>query len=77
MDYRAQPGPEYYKSHKDNQLEDSHTIQRKKFGDKALIWQTICACGQRSRTFIITNESLDASVHLKNCFKMGLLPFIS
>ena len=28
MDYRAQPGPEYYKSRKDTPLEDRHTIHR-------------------------------------------------
>ena len=63
MDYGAQPGPEYYKSRKDIPLEDRHTIQREKFGEKALIWQAIFICGQLSRTFI-TNESLNATVHL-------------
>ena len=51
MDYRAQPGPEYYKSHKEDKLEDKHTIQRVKFGEKALIWQTIFICGQQENVF--------------------------
>ena len=75
MDYGVQPGSEYYKFRKDTLLEDRCTIQREKFGEKALIWQVICTYGQRSRTFI-TNECLDATVKLKKCFKMQLLPFI-
>ena len=66
MDYRAQPGPENYTGRKDTPLEDRNTILKEKFGEKALICQEICTCGQRSRTFL-TNESLDATLYIKNC----------
>ena len=69
MDYRAQPGPEYYTVRKDTPLEDRPIIQKEKFGKKILIWQAVCTCRQRTRTFI-TNESIDATVHLKKCFKI-------
>ena len=72
MDYRAQPGPENYTARKDTPLEDRHTIQREKF---VLILQAICTCGQQSRTFI-TNESLDATLYIKNCLKIQLLSSI-
>ena len=69
IDYRAQTGTRYYSARKNTPLEDRLIIKKEKFGKMALIWQVISTSGQRSRTFI-TNESLDATVHLKKCFKM-------
>ena len=74
MDYGTLSGPKYYTASKDTP-EDRPTIQKEKIGKKALIWQAICTCGQQSRTFI-RNESMDAFVHLKKCFKVRLLTFI-
>ena len=73
MDYRAQPGPEYYTNRKDTPLEDRPTILKEKYGKMALI--CLCKYGQRSKTFI-SNESMDATLYIKKCLKMLLLPFI-
>ena len=75
MGYRAQYGPKYYKSRKNTPLEERHIIQREKFGEKALIWGAIFICGRRSSSFI-TNESFDATLQLKKCFKIRFLPSI-
>ena len=71
MDYRAYRGA----AHKDTRLEDTPTILKEKFSKRALIWLAIFTCGQQSETFI-KNESMDASLCLKKCLKMQLLPFI-
>ena len=74
MDYRTLSGPKYYTASKNTPLEDRLIIQKDKVGKMALIWQVISTCGQQSRIFI-TNESFDATVHLKKCFEMRLLNF--
>ena len=41
MDYKTLSSPKYYTVCKDTPIEDRQTIQKEKFGKKALIWQAI------------------------------------
>lgn len=46
-----------------------------KFGEKYLIWQAICSCGKRTRSFI-TKGTINADIYMEKCIKKILLPFI-
>lgn len=46
-----------------------------KFAKKALIWQGICSCGKRTRTFI-TSSTMTSDIYIKECLIKRVLPFI-
>ena len=54
-DFKQIPGQEFYtsKSRRDAP-EDCKVKKRSKFPKKILVWQAICSCGKRSRSFITT-----------------------
>ena len=47
----------------------------KKFGKKLLIWQAICSCGLKSRSFV-ASSSMKSDLYIKECLEKRLLPFM-
>ena len=76
MDFTTLPGPQYYTKYRDEVLPDSETsVKIEKFGAKILVWQAICQCGHRSRTFL-TSATINKDIYINECLKKRLLPFI-
>lgn len=76
LDLKQLPGSKYYVS----------TIRGKvaarwkyicvdKFGKKAMIWQGICSCGQKTSPFVISS-TMNADIYIKECLQKRVLPFI-
>jgi len=69
-------GPQYYSTdNKENALHLDKVIKIKKLRKKALIWQAICGCGMKSRSYI-TNGTMNSNIYKEECLKKRLLPFI-
>ena len=77
MDFKTLPGPQYYTKSVDENLPlVETTVGIEKFGKKILVWQAICQCGLRSRTFL-TNVTINKEIYTNECLKKRLLPFIA
>ena len=76
LDFSKLPGKEYYLKKPRETLPSSiTTFKTKKFPAKRMIWQAICECGQRSRTFVMKG-TMDSQLYIKECLQKRLLPFI-
>lgn len=76
LDFQTLPGPQYYIKKKDEILPEKEThIGLEKFGEKLLVWQAICSCGDRSRIFV-TKATVNKEIYINECLKKRLLPFI-
>lgn len=54
MDFSTLPGSQYYIAEPGEVLEDREAlIAVEKFGEKILVWQAICQCGQKSAPFFV------------------------
>lgn len=47
-----------------------------KFPTKYMVWQAICSCGKRSRSYI-AKGSMKSDVYINECLKNRLLPFLN
>lgn len=75
-DFKQIPGQEFYTSvSRTDAPEECKLEKRSKFPKKYLIWQAICSCGKRSRSFITTG-TIDSGIYQKECLQKRLLPFI-
>lgn len=75
-DFRQLPGKSFYiAKYRFGVSSKFRRIAISKFPKKALVWQAICSCGKRSKSFI-TYGSMNGQIYLKECLKKRLLPFI-
>lgn len=75
-DFKQLPGQKYYVSSIRGNVPNRYKfVQQDKFAKKYLIWQCICSCGLKSRTFV-TSSTLNADLYIKECLQKRLLPFI-
>jgi hypothetical protein len=75
-DFSTLPGDQFYTIADGETLPDSETtIGMEKFGSKYLVWQAICPCGDRSRTYVTTG-TINKNIYINECLKKRLLPFI-
>lgn len=54
--------------------EEDRSISLKKFGEKLLVWQVICSCGERTQSFI-TKGTINTQIYINECLKKRLIPF--
>lgn len=75
-DFKTLAGKQYYTKKFGTTLPESiETVGHEKFGKKFLIWQTICACGARSRIFTTTG-TINQDIYINECLRKRLLPFL-
>lgn len=75
-DFKQLPGRGFYRAFKRFGVCRSFKYQRlTKFPKKFMVWQAICSCGRKSKTYI-AKGSLTSELYLKECLKQRLLPFI-
>lgn len=76
LDFRQLPGASYYSAIKRNGIKKEMRQKRiSKFPKKLLVWQAICLCGWKSKTFI-TKGTLNSEIYVKECLSKRLLPFM-
>lgn len=75
-DFKQIPGQKFYTStSRKNAPEDCKLKKRSKFPKKYLLWQAICSCGKKSRSFITTG-TVNSEIYKKECLEKRLLPFL-
>lgn len=75
-DFKQIPGQEFYTSkNRKDAPEDCKIKKRSKFPKKILLWQAICSCGKRSRSFVTTG-TVNGEIYKKECLQKRLLPFL-
>jgi transposase len=75
-DFQQIPGQEFYTAtNRKDAPEDCKIKKRSKFPKKFLLWQAICSCGKRSRSFITTG-TVNGDIYKKECLQKRLLPFL-
>lgn len=75
-DFKQLPGKTYYVAQAKNAIEKKYRqIAMKKFAKKYLVWQAICSCGKKSKSFI-TVGTINKDIYIKECLQKRLLPFI-
>jgi transposase len=75
-DFKQIPGQEFYTSTSRTDVpEEYKTKKRSKFPKKFLVWQAICTCGKKSRTFVTTG-TINTDVYINECLQKRLLPLI-
>ena len=75
-DFGMLSGAQYFTKTDEETLPESETtIGMEKFGKKYLIWQAIAQDGSRSQT-IVTTETINKDIYMKECIKKRLLPFL-
>lgn len=76
MDFKQLPGQKFYASQfRGNVPKKFKYVLQDKFAKKAMIWQAICSCGIKSRTFV-TSETMKAPLYIKECLQNRVLPLI-
>ena len=76
IDQKQIPGQKFYISDKRLNVPSKFKyIKLDKFGKKLLIWQAICSCGRKSKSFV-TSSTITANLYVKECLEKRLLPFI-
>lgn len=75
-DFRQLPGQNFYVADARGNVEEQFRTQKQtKFPKKFLVWQAICSCGKRSKSFV-TVGSINTEIYIKECLNKRLLPFI-
>ena len=75
-DFNQLPGPKFYTAVNRKTVSSKYKYKMMdKFGKKAMIWQAICSCGLKSRTFV-TSSSMTSSLYIKECLNKRILPLI-
>lgn len=75
-DFRQLPGLSFYKAKYCFGVKRDFKYKfLSKFPQKYLVWQAICSCGRRSKSFI-AKGSMKSSNYLTECLQKRLLPFI-
>lgn len=76
MDFKTIPGHNFFTAKTRDSVEGKFkNIETEKFGEKVLIWQTICSCGKRSEPFI-QKGTINSVVYVNECLQKRLLPFL-
>lgn len=76
LDGSTLPGPQFYTKKKGEPVSDSFSsIPTEKFGEKVLVWQAICSCGNRTSSFF-TKGTINSKNYIDECLKKRILPFI-
>lgn len=76
VDPRQVPGQQFYVANKRLNVADKYKyIKLDKYGKKLMIWQAICSCGGKSRSFV-TSSNISSDIYIKECLEKRLLPFI-
>lgn len=75
-DFQQLPGLAFYSAMARNATaEYFRTKKASKFPKKYLVWQAICTCGKKSKSFVTTG-TINKEIYQKECLQKRLLPFI-
>lgn len=75
-DFRQLPGLSFYRAKLRFGVKKQFKYKSlSKFPQKFLVWQAICSCGRRSKSYI-AKGSLKSSNYISECLEKRLLPFI-
>lgn len=76
-DFKQMPGQNYYVAEAKGAVADRFRMKKlSKFPKKYLVWQAICSCGKKSKSFIKTG-TIKQEIYIKECLQKCLLPFIN
>lgn len=76
MDFGQIPGNKFYLAkRKGNVAGRFKFVFADKFARKLMIWQGICSCGKKTKTFI-TGDTMNGNVYKEECLQKRVLPFI-
>lgn len=77
VDPKQVPGQKFYVANKRLNVPDKYKyIKLDKYGKKLMIWQAICSCGAKSRSFV-TSSTISSDIYIKECLEQRLLPFMN
>lgn len=75
-DFCQLPGKTFFVAPAKNAIAKKYRrIAMKKFAKKYLVWQAICSCGKKSKSFITTG-TVNRAIYIKECLEKRLKPFI-
>jgi hypothetical protein len=75
-DFRQLPGLKYYVSTIRGNVPSKYKfVCQDKYAKKYMIWQGICSCGLKSRSFV-TSSNMDRHLYISECLQKRVLPFI-
>lgn len=75
-DFKQLPGLAFYTAMQRNAVAECYrTKKQSKFPKKYLVWQAICSCGRKSKSFVSTG-TINKDIYEKECLQKRLLPFI-
>lgn len=76
MDSKQLPGQKFYSATaRCNVPKQFKYVLQDKFPRKGMIWQAICSCGIKSRTFI-TSGTMNSQMYIDECLQKRVLPLI-
>lgn len=76
LDFKQLPGQKFYPSMISGDVPSKYKfVLQDKFGKKAMIWQTICSCGLKGRTFVVSGI-MNSDLYIKKRLQKRLLPFV-
>lgn len=74
-DFKQLPGKTFYVATAKHALEKKYRqVAMKKFAKKHLVWQAICSCGMKSKSYVATG-TINKENYMKECLEKRLLPF--
>lgn len=77
VDPKQVPGQKFYVANKRFNVPDKFKyVKVDKYGKKLMIWQAICSCGEKSRSYV-TSSNISSDIYIEECLKKRLLPFIN
>ena len=76
VDFQQLNGQKFYVSKiRGNVPKKFKYVLQDKFAKKYMIWQGICSCGMKSRSFV-TSSTMNAQLYIKECLERRVLPLI-
>lgn len=76
LDFQQLPGRGYYRATRRFGVTRKYKYQSlSKFPTKLMIWQAICSCGRKSKTYI-AKGTMKSQDYVQECLKKRVLPFL-
>lgn len=76
LDFNQLPGTKFYMADARGNVDERYKfVKLDKFAKKHMIWQGICSCGHKTKSFV-TSSTMKTEVYMKECLQKRVLPFI-
>lgn len=75
-DFKQLPGRSFYRAYKRFGVQRRYKYKfLSKFPTKFMVWQAICSCGRKSKTYI-AKGNMNSAIYIKECLNARLLPML-